>query len=244
MRGVPVTGQFVAVLTSAALAGAALAACGGSGPAPAASTAGTTSAVGVTGTVGTSMIAIGHAAAPVQIATGDTIASACSLKSSPAVAGNPPPGTCVIQFGNGDRYQCPTAVGQNPEADPATNSACHKVMPPKIPPSWQPTLRQLAAIKTCLKHAGVPAVGGSVPPAFQSYPDTPIGTLLMTGPTRPTSMAFYASDAKASQAYGRVRDNVAKEGGTMIRHGSLLVIWGSLPIQSVHASEQRCALHP
>jgi hypothetical protein len=243
VRGVPVTGRFVGVLMSAALAGAALAACGGSDPAPAASTARTTSAVGVTGTTGTTG-AIGQAAAPVQTATGATIGSVCSLKSSPAVAGNPPPGTCVIQFGNGDRYQCPIAVGQNPEADPATSSACHKVTPPKIPASWQPTLRRLAAIKTCLKHAGILAVGGSVPPAFQSHPDTPIGTLLMTGPTRPTSMAFYASAANAIQAYARVRDNVAKEGGTMIRDGSLLVIWGSPPIQSVHASEQRCALQP
>ncbi len=237
MRWIPVTGRFVAVLASAALAGAALAACGGSDPAPAASTARTTSAARVAGAS-----TIGQVTASVQTATAS--ASVCSLKSSPAVAGNPPPGTCATQFGDGDRYQCPIAVSQNPEADPATNRACHKVTPPKIPVSWQPTLRRLAAIKTCLKHAGVPAVGGSVPPAFQSYPDTPIGTLLMPGPTRPTSMAFYASDAKASQAYTRVRDNVAKEGGTMIRHGSLLVIWGSLPIQSVHASEQSCALQP
>ena len=66
----------------------------------------------------------------------------------------------------------------------------------------------------------------------------------MPGPTRPTSIAFYASDAKASQAYARVRANVANEGGTMIRHGQLLIVWGSLPIAKVQAGEEHCALHP
>lgn len=131
----------------------------------------------------------------------------------------------------------------NAQVDPATNSACHKLAAVKLPASWQPTLRRLAAVRTCLKRAGVVAVGGSVPPAFQGYSDTPIGTLMMAGPTRPTSIAFYASDARASQAYARVRDNVAKEGGTMIRHGQLLIVWGSLPTPGVHASEERCGLH-
>jgi hypothetical protein len=239
-----VTRRFIVVLTSAAFAGAALTACGGSDPAPTAGTARATSATGATGTVGTSTSTSGQGAAPVHTGTVPTIDSVCSLKSSRAIAGNPPPGTCVTQLGNGDRYQCPIALGENAKAGPATNSACHKLTPPKIPASWQPTLRRLAAIRTCLKHAGILAVGGSVPPAFQSHPDTPIGTLLMAGPTRPTSMAFYASAANAIQAYVRGRDNVAKEGGRVIRDGSLLVVWGSPPIPSVHASEQRCALQP
>lgn len=229
MRGIPVIGRFVAVLASVALAGAAMAACGGSGSTPA-SSAHTTSAahVGFTG----------------RIVAGNT--EVCMPKSAPVTAGDPPPGTCVIELGSGGRYQCPTSVAQSFGADggdAATNSGCKKVAAPMIPASWRPTLRRLAAVKACLNRAGIVAAGGALP-GFESYRDTPIGALLMAGPTRPTSIAFYASDAKASQGYVRVRDNVAKEGGTMIRHGRLLIVWGSLPIATVHASEERCALHP
>ena len=245
MRGVPLAGRFVAVLATAALVGAAVGACGGSGSGvPARSTATTSGAKArFTGSIQPGTVTIGQIAAPVQTATAAASISVCSLKSSPAIAGNPPPGTCVIGPVTEVHYQCPIAVAQNTQVDPATNSACHRLAAVKLPASWQPTLRWLAAIRTCLKRAGVVAVGGAVPPAFQRYSDTPIGTLMMAGPTRPTSFAFYASDARASQAYARVRDNVAKEGGTMIRHGQLLIIWGSLPTSDVHASEERCGLH-
>jgi hypothetical protein len=166
-------------------------------------------------------------------------------KSAPVTAGDPPPGSCVIELGSGGRYQCPASVAQSFGADggdAATDSSCKKVAPPKVPASWRPTLRRLAAVNRCLKRAGILASGGPLP-GFESYPDTPIGTLLTAGPTRPTSIALYASDAKASQAYARVRDNVAQEGGTMIQRGQLLIIWGSLPSATVHATEERCALH-
>jgi hypothetical protein len=218
------------MLASAALAGAALAACGGSGSGPPANNPHTTSAAdaGFTGTI---------AAGATQV---------CMPKSAPVTAGDPPPGTCVIELGSGGRYQCPMSVAQSFGADgsdAATNSACKKVAPPRIPASWRPTLRRLAAVKACLKRAGIASGGGSLA-GFESHRDTPIGGLLMAGPTRPTSIAFYASDAKASQAYAGVRANVANEGGTIIRHGQLLINWGSLPIAKVHASEERCALHP
>ncbi len=217
------------MLASAGLAGAALAACGSSGPGSPAISTHTTSATdaGFTGTI-----------------AGNT--QACMPKSAPVTAGDPPPGSCVIELGSGGRYQCPMSVAQSFGADggdAATNSACKKVAPPRIPASWRPTLRRLAAVKACLKRAGIVAVGGALA-GFESYPDTPIGALLMPGPTRPTSIAFYSSDAKASQAYARVRDNVAEEDGTMIRHGQLLIVWGSHPIATVHTSEERCALHP
>ena len=186
MRGVPVTGRVVAVLASAALTSAALAACGDSGSGPPASGPHTTAAAdaGFTGTI-----------------AGNT--QVCMPKSAPVSAGDPPPGTCVIELGSGGRYQCPMWVAQSFGADAgnaATNSACKKVAPPRIPASWRPTLRRLAAVKTCLKRAGIVAAGGSSA-GFESHPDTPTGALLMPGPTRPTSIAFYASDAKASQTY-------------------------------------------
>ncbi len=246
MRGVSLTERFVAVLASAALVGAAVGACGGSGSGVPARSAATTSGTnaGLTGSIQPGAVTIGQVAAPVQTVTAAAIISVCSQKSKRATAGNPPPGTCVIGPVTEVHYQCPIAVAQNAQLDPPTNRACHKLAAVKLPASWRPTLRRLAAVRTCLKRAGIVAVGGPGPPVLQRYADLPIGTLMMAeGPTRPTSIEFYASDAKASQAYARYRDNVAREGGAMIRRGPRLIVWGSLPTPGVHAAEERCALH-
>jgi hypothetical protein len=226
-------------LASVALTGAALAGCGASASGSSTSSVHTTSAAAdLAGTT-----AISEHVAPVHTGTVSTSGEVCTPKSSPVIAGNPSPGTCLIEPGSGGRYECPTSVAQSigaNAADAATNSSCKKLAPPKVPASWRPTLQRLAAVKACLKRAGIVAEGGSLA-GFQSYPDTPVGTLLMPGPTRPTSISFYISDSEASQAYARVHRSVAKESGTMIRLGALLLTWGSPPIASAHASEERCA---
>jgi len=241
MRNLRVTGRSAVGLVSVALASAALAACGASPSGSSTSSVHTTSAAaGFAGATAISQLLT-------TVHTGIVVTSGevCTSKSSPVIAGNPSPGTCLIEPGSGGRYECPTSVAQSfgPNAgDAATNGSCKKVAPPRVPASWRPTVQRLAAVKACLERAGIVAEGGSLA-GFQSYPDTPVGTLLMPGPTRPTSISFYISDSEASQAYARVHRNVAKEGGTMLRRGALLLAWGSLPIASVHASEERCALH-
>ena len=221
----------MAVLASAALAGAALAACGGSGAR--ASSAHATSAADAGWHSWHETIARRreHSGVYAEVSAGHCRRSTARHLRDRAGERRPLP--------------VPDSVAQSfaDRGDAATNSACKKVAPPRIPASWRPTLRRLAAVKACLKRGGIASGGGSLA-GFESYPDMPIGALLMPGPTRPTSIAFYASDAKASQAYARVRANVANEGGTMIRHGQLLIVWGSLPIAKVHAGEEHCALHP
>jgi hypothetical protein len=238
MRNLRVTGRSAVGLASVALVSAGLAACGASASRSSTSSVHTTSAAaGAT--------ALSQQLTTVHTGIVVTSGEVCMSKSSRVIAGNPPPGACLIEPGSGGRYECPTSVAQSfgPNAgDAATNGSCKKVAPPRVPASWRPMLQRLAAVKACLKRAGIVAEGGSLAD-FQSYPDTPVGTLLMPGPTRPMSISFYISDSEASQAYARVHRNIAKEGGTMIQHGALLLTWGSLPIASVHASEERCALH-
>jgi hypothetical protein len=166
----------------------------------------------------------------------------CTNKSQPAVAGNPAPGTCVIEPASGGRYQCPISATQRFGADDdqaATNSACHKVTPPRVPATWRPTLRRLDATKMCLRRAGITAKGGSSA-GFQSHPNVPVGALLIAGTGKPTAIIFYLSDKRAAAAYRRFQPNVSKEGGTMARGKRVVITWGSTPGTSIRAAVARC----
>jgi hypothetical protein len=241
------TGRFAALLACVALAGAALGACGGSGSGLSARGERATSTTGgglvVANDPFASRIAMGQVVTSAPTHTVATNSEVCTPSSARATAGDPPPGDCLVEPASGGRYQCPTSVADSFGADASdadANVACRKVAPPKVPASWRPTLEELAAVKACLKRAGIVAVGGSLA-GFQSHAGTPIGALMMQGGTRPTAIEFYASKAAASQAYHRTRANVLKERGRLVQHGSLLIDWNSLPPPTVQVAEEGCS---
>lgn len=184
---------------------------------------------------------------PLQTGTGtvNTYADVCMAKSQRAVAGDPPPGYCVIDLGSSGRYQCPTSVDQSFGADvteAATSRACHRVAPPSIPATWRPTLTRLGTVKQCLRRAGVTATGGSLA-GFQSDPGTPVGALLITGSVRPSTISFYLTVAQANEAYLRTHHTVVGQRQQQIRQGSVLVAWDGSSDPKLGAFERACVLN-
>ena len=188
--------------------------------------------------------AVSAVQSPLQTGTGtaNTYATVCMMRSQRAVAGDPPPGYCVIDLGSSGRYQCPTSVDQSFGADvteAATSRACHRLAPPSIPANWRPTLTRLRAVKECLRRAGVTASGGSLA-GFQSHPGAPVGALLVTGPARPSTISFYLTVAQADEAYGRTHHNVVGQHEQQLRQGSVLMAWDASSGAKLGAFERAC----
>lgn len=157
-----------------------------------------------------------------------TSGSVCSLASSPATVGDPPPGRCVTQLPNGTRYECPIGLVKRPGAlsSIAGNSACHRLRPPTIPANVRPAIRQMNSVKTCLQEAGLTASGAAIPDAT-AYPGTPIAALLIAGTSRPSTISFYATTAQAKQAYTRASVTVRKQGQQEALKGRVLYDWSA-----------------
>jgi len=173
-------------------------------------------------------------------------AAVCTPRSSPPVAGDPPPGQCVIQPASGGRFECPVGVENSFGADGAevaASSACHRLAPPTIPASWGPTIVRMNQVKACLRRGGLTVAGSPTPPdAQRAYPDTPIAALLIAGAsprpsavslvpapghadTRPTTVDFYLTTAQARRAYRRFLPTVARQAQGIARRGGVLYAW-------------------
>lgn len=178
--------------------------------------------------------------------TGAVSTSVCMKASQPASPGDPPPGQCVVELPNGQRYRCPIGVEHSFGAGATQaigNSACQRLAPPTIPASWRPSVRQMHRVEACLQRAGLTASGGAIPPnARRAYPDTPIASVMIVGAgpttanltpnptsTRPTIVSFYLTPAQARQAYERTLPTVTRQGQGMALRGRVLYTWNSQP---------------
>ena len=101
------------------------------------------------------------------------------------------PTTCVIVFETGEQFSCPRGVKASTPAGVAATSGCRQIAPVRFPAAWKVVLRQIAAVRDCLRHRGdrvsenvvTSGLPGGSPSGTQSGNPRLVGELVVSGPS-------------------------------------------------------------
>jgi hypothetical protein len=64
------------------------------------------------------------------------------------------PTTCVVVFESGEQFRCPEGVKARTPTGVAATSGCRQIATVRFPAAWKVVLRQIAAVRDCLRHRG------------------------------------------------------------------------------------------
>jgi hypothetical protein len=86
----------------------------------------------------------------------EMIGGGCSSSASGSSNGqtHTTPTTCVIVFETGEQFSCPAGVEARTPGGVAATSGCRQIAPVRFPAAWKVVLRQIAAVRDCLRHRG------------------------------------------------------------------------------------------
>jgi hypothetical protein len=86
----------------------------------------------------------------------EMIGGGCSSSESASSNGqtHTTPTTCVVVFENGERFSCPVGVKARTPAGVAATRGCRQIAPVRFPAAWKVVLRQIAAVRDCLRQRG------------------------------------------------------------------------------------------
>ena len=133
------------------------------------------------------------------------------------------PTTCVVVFENGGQFSCPEGVKARTPAGLAATSGCRRIAPVRFPAAWKVVLRQIAAVRDCLRHRGdrvienvvTSGLPGGSPSGTQSGNPRLVGELVVSG-AAPAFIGF-TLDPPFSGAH-------TPPGWRVRRHGNVAVI--------------------
>jgi hypothetical protein len=140
------------------------------------------------------LAACGGGGGQVRAAAGanEMIGGGCSSSASGSSNGqtHTTPTTCVIVFETGKQFSCPEGVKARTPAGVAATSGCRQIAPVRFPAAWKVVLRQIAAVRDCLRHRGdrvienvvTSGLPGGSPGGIQSGNPRLVGELVVGGP--------------------------------------------------------------
>jgi hypothetical protein len=84
------------------------------------------------------------------------IGGGCSSSASGSSNGqtHTTPTTCVVIFETGEQFSCREGVKARTPAGVAATSGCRRIALARFPAAWKVVLRQIAAVRDCLRHRG------------------------------------------------------------------------------------------
>lgn len=128
------------------------------------------------------------------------IGGGCSSSASGSSSGQAltTPMTCVVVFENGAQFSCPEQVSARTPTRAAVTRACRQMAPVRFPAAWRVVLRQMAAVRDCLRQRGdhvdenvvTAGLPGASPDGVQSSNPRLVGELVVGGSAVPAFIGF------------------------------------------------------